>query len=164
MTVLRTLEKKDAPFMLEWMKDEEVTRYLQIGGKEKDICDCIAFIESSRKCVDSVHMAIVDETDEYQGTVSLKDINREAGYAEFAIVMRGGCMGRGAAKEAMKQIMQYAFKNLKLDRVYWNVLQENTRAIRLYNKMGNLITTEIPKELCEKYAHLTNLLWYVVKK
>lgn len=99
MTALRTLEIKDAPFMLEWLQDEEAIRYLQIGGKETSIQDCISFIESSNKNENSVHMAIVSETDEYQGTVSLKDVNRELGYAEFAIAVRNSCMGRGVAKE-----------------------------------------------------------------
>lgn len=64
----------------------------------------------------------------------------------------------------MKQIMQYAFEGLLLDRVYWNVVKENTRAIRLYNKMGYTTTMEVPITLRERYTHLSNLLWYVAEK
>ena len=45
---LRKLERKDAPFMLEWMHDSAVVENLQTNFAYKSIKDCEAFINVSR--------------------------------------------------------------------------------------------------------------------
>lgn len=131
---LRELEKKDAPYMLEWMHDAEVLRGL---NAEKfcglTIDDCVAFIKSCQVDNKNVHKAIVDNNDVYMGTVSLKNINNPTGKAEFAIVIRKSFQGKGYGKFAMNEIMRVAFEDLKLVEVYWNVLPNNQSAIRLYD-------------------------------
>ena len=42
---LRSLELKDAPFMLEWMQDISVVEYMHINFAKKKIDDCESFIE-----------------------------------------------------------------------------------------------------------------------
>ena len=44
---LRELRIEDAPFMLEWMHDENVVGKLRTGFMSKTIDDCIGFINSS---------------------------------------------------------------------------------------------------------------------
>lgn len=71
---LRKLEKKDAPFMLEWMHDNNVTIGFQRNFGEKTIADCEEFIKASQDIGNDIHMAVTDDNDEYMGTVSLKNI------------------------------------------------------------------------------------------
>ena len=61
---LRDLEQKDAPYMLEWMHDGEVTGHMRGNFSEKTMDDAIAFIENS-KSNDSINLAIVSDDDEY---------------------------------------------------------------------------------------------------
>lgn len=79
---LRELRMEDAPLMLEWMHDDFVVHDLATNFSEKSIEDCNNFIQYAisqtsdmSKCKD-IHMAVVDDNDEYMGTVSLKNINR----------------------------------------------------------------------------------------
>lgn len=44
--------------------------------------------------------------------------------------------GKGYGTDATKTILNYAFQKLKLHRVELNVYEYNTRAIRLYKKLG----------------------------
>ena len=43
--MLRRLEKKDAPFMLEWMRDEDITAGFQRPFMQTTLEEVIAFIE-----------------------------------------------------------------------------------------------------------------------
>lgn len=156
---LRPLKPSDAPFMLEWMHDSDVTQYLRLNGADATKTDALRFIESARDESQTVHRAIVDESDTYLGTVSLKDI--KGGEAEYAIALRKCAMGTGAAQVATELIWDYGFETLGLTRIYLNVLEENQRAIRFYTRAGfspaGKTTTDykgIPKEL----------LWYEKRK
>ena len=85
---LRKLELKDAPLMLEWMHDETVVKDMQADFSSKTLEDCNHFILSSKDTRKNLHLAIVDENDEYMGTVSLKNIEEDK--AEFAITVYNG--------------------------------------------------------------------------
>lgn len=72
--MLRKLEEKDATFMLEWMHDTTINCNFQYPFGEMTIEKVIAFIENSSN-EENKHFAIVDEKDEYLGTISLKHIS-----------------------------------------------------------------------------------------
>ncbi len=140
---LRKLDLRDAPFMLEWMHDESVVKDLQADFKNKTIDDCVHFIETARDMSKNCHLAIVDDSDEYMGTVSLKHLNLSS--AEFGIAIRKKAMGKGYSKSAMTEIIQYGFNVLHLQNIYWCVNPMNTRALRFYDK--NNYTRVIPEEM-----------------
>lgn len=59
-----------------------------------------------------MHYAIVDERDEYYGTVSLKRIDLLNRNAEYAISVRKCVQGKGVAMEATRLIIKRALPNL----------------------------------------------------
>lgn len=129
---LRKLQLKDAPLMFEWMHDDFVVKALQTNFGEKTIEDCNQFILSSEDQTHNLHLAIVDDNDEYMGTVSLKNI--ENGSAEFAIIVRKSAMGKGFSNFGMAEIIKIGFDDIGLDNVYWCVSPENIRAVRFYDR------------------------------
>lgn len=131
---IRKLEIKDAPLMLEWMHDESVTRDLKKDFSSLTIEDAKSFIRNSLDDKENLNMAIVNDEDEYMGTVSLKHIRD--GRAEFGIAIRKCAMGKGYSSEAMKQILSYGIDVLGLDSVFWCVDPVNGRAVRFYDKNG----------------------------
>ena len=131
---LRKLDRDDALSMLEWMHDPSVVENLQADFASMRIEDCERFIESAQTAVHDLHLAIADDKDEYQGTVSLKHISGET--AEFAIAIRKSAMGKGFSEYGMKEMLRIAFERLGLAAVYWCVSPENRRACRFYDKQG----------------------------
>ena len=129
---LRNLRESDAPYMLEWMHDSKVVLYLKTNFMSKSIVDCVNFIKSSLRDDDNLHLAIANQDDMYQGTVSLKNIRDDM--AEFAITICGSAMGKGIAHTAMKQMLNIGFYEKNLNLIYWYVSPENKRAIRFYEK------------------------------
>lgn len=159
---LRELELKDAPLMLAWMHDETVTGDLLTDFASKTIQDAERFIRSSLTDRGDLHLAIASDADEYMGTVSLKHI--EDGSAEFAITVRAEAMGRGYSWFGMKSIMEKAFGELGLERVYWCVSRRNLRAVRFYDKHHFREAAGIPRKALERYKETGDLKWYSVLK
>lgn len=133
---LRRLEEKDAKKMLEWMCDSEITRHFRTHFSEFTIDDILEFIRSSQQSKEDKHFAIVDEKDNYMGTVSLKNIDTINLHAEYAIVLHSNAVGQGYGKFATMDILKYAFCVLSLNKVYLNVLSTNINAINFYEHMG----------------------------
>lgn len=131
---LRPLEKKDAAGMLEWMTDPDIVCFFRFDASGVTLEGCRNFIAEAKEQKDCLHYAIVDASDTYLGTVSLKHITQTD--AEYAISTRRCAHGTGAAMAATRQILDIAFRERKLNRVYLNVLAENGRANSFYHKAG----------------------------
>lgn len=133
---LRPLKEQDAPRMVQMMRDALTTRYLQIGGADYTESIALRFIKQTGDESRHLHRAVVDEADLYHGTVSLKNIDHEKGEAEYAISLHPDAQGKGAAPVASSGILDIAFRELGLKRVYLNVLADNVRANKFYQKFG----------------------------
>lgn len=163
---LRRLQQKDAKRMLEWMHDESVVRYLSANFATKKLEDCEKFIAASLNDGCNLNLAVVDEMDNYMGTVSLKHIDKQEKTAEFAITIRKSAMGKGYSSYGMKEILRIGLEELGLEKIVWCVSRENERAVRFYDKNGYKRTTHIPTKCKEYYTEeqLQNFIWYMVEK
>ena len=134
-TILRKLEERDVSAMLEWMHDEIVAKNFRFDFMSMTEEKALDFVSKSFSD-ENQHFAIVDEDDNYLGTISLKNISSTDNNAEYAIVLRRNFWGKGYAQKATAEILNYAFNTLKLHKVYLNVLSENVRANNFYKKCG----------------------------
>ena len=159
---LRRLKLEDAPAMLHWMHDKDVTEKLKTDFASKTIEDCEEFIRYSWSCEDNLHLAIVSDEDNYMGTVSLKHIENDM--AEFAITVCSEAMGHGYSWFGMKAMLEKAFEELNLESVYWCVSRENDRAVRFYDKHNFHEVVDIPNNIRNRYVGMSNLKWYSVLK
>ena len=164
MIALRELKIKDAPLMLEWMHDPKIQKSFKKDMLGAKLEDTEKFIESASvskelSTGDSVHMAIVDENDEYLGTISLKDIDFDNKTAEYAITTRAKVHGKGVAFKATGLILEKAFEELGLHRVYLNVFSNNVAAIKLYEKSGFKFEGEFRNHLIINGEYM-NWKWY----
>ncbi len=162
MITLRKLEEKDVPFMLEWMHDEETKEIFQANFAAMSEDDVKTFIADSF-CNTDQHFAIINETDEYLGTISLKNIDKKNRNAEYAISTRKKARGTGANTEATKLLLEYAFYELGLHRVYLCVLLSNARAKRFYEKVGFQYEGMFQGHLFQNGCY-QDLLWYGITR
>lgn len=139
MIKLRRLEYADTDGMLEWMHDESITKNFRFNGSDKTVADIKNFVDQSYTDSDQ-HFAVSDtDSNEYLGTISLKNIDLLNKKAEYAICLRKKVIGSGVAKHATNLLLQYAREKLKLHKIYLNVFQENIRANKFYKKMGFIL-------------------------
>ena len=136
MVKIRKLEEKDAPLMLEWMQDQELVKFLSKDFSHMELSDCLRFIRDGREDGENVHRAICSEQDEYLGTVSLKQT---------------------------EEILKLAFEELGLHRVYLNVVGDNVRADRFYEKMAFRYEGTFKEHMfvCGRYR---DLKWYGITR
>ncbi len=141
MISLRELKEEDAEYMLEWMHDPDIQKGFKRNFLDATIDDAKRFIREAKIPKQLVsgkelHYAIVNDDDIYLGTISLKKLDLDNFSAEYAITTRRDAHGRGVASRATKLILQKAFLELGLHRVYLNVYADNADAIRLYKRCG----------------------------
>lgn len=156
--MLRKLALKDAPFMLEWMHDREINCNFQYPFADMELEQVNKFIEGSYTD-ENEHFAIVNEQDEYLGTISLKNISYTNASAEYAVVTRATAQGTGIAKKATQELINYAFKEKGLHKIYLNVLQDNERAIKFYEKCG-FVKEGVSIDAIKINGEYRNLIWY----
>ena len=161
MIRLRSLLLKDIPGMLEWMHDENVIRFFRFDSRGYGEAEARSFIENAGSDRQNLHFAIVNEADEYQGTISLKNMDLENRNAEYAICLRSSAMGRGTAKEATDLLLSRAFDELGLHKVYLNVLAANKRAIHFYEKYGFRYEGVLKEQVFHRGVY-QDLLYYAV--
>ena len=157
---LRKLQEKDAEGMYEWMTDPEITCFFRFDASSVTLQTCRDYIEHAYDDPNSVHFAIVNENDEYLGTISLKNITDKD--AEYAISTRKKAHGTGAAYKATMEILKIAFDEKHLERVYLNVLDENIRANKFYQKCG-FIRFDTSDNKLYINGQLKILNWYEIK-
>lgn len=153
---LRPLKMKDAPRMLEWMRNDDVTHFLNIGGSDTEMETVENFIRSTADESVNVHRAVVNSDDTYLGTISLKNIDRDRKEAEYAVAMHMDAIGTGASAKATELICQLGFEELGLERIVLCVREENQRAVKFYKKTGFVSI------ICPAYGTFVDdeLLWF----
>jgi len=121
-----------------WFNNPEVTRYNSHGDKlytQEMAEDYIRFVTSS-----SIHQvfAIIDNhTNKHIGNVALQAINLQARNAEFAILLgEPSFYGKGVGEEVGKLLLDYAFSELRLHRIYCGTSSNNIGMQRLALKLG----------------------------
>lgn len=164
MIKLRKLEEKDIPFMIEWMSDNELTKYLKNDfGKYANEESQRSFISNSFN-KENMNFAIVEENeDEYLGSISLKDIDYQKKEAEYAICIRKSVQGKNVALRASLQILKYAFFYLDLTRIYLYVSSDNIVANKFYEKFG-FNFDEVQEKSMEIKGEMKDINWYSITK
>ena len=161
---LRPLLQKDAPLMLEWMHDADMTKNLQNNFASLSLNDAEKFIISSQDDKSNVHLAIANNEDEYMGTVSLKHIDNQKKEAEFAIAIRKVASSHGYSYFGMKEIIRLGLSKYNLDRIYWCVSLSNERAVKFYRKNGFKETNNVSQEIVDRFPSIKDLIWFEVNK
>lgn len=160
---LRKLNYKDIDGILSWMHDDSINCFFANNFKDFTRDDVQKFIDSCATDTQNLHYACVDDSDKYLGTVSLKNIDHKNKNAEYAVSFCKFAQGTGAAKFATEEIVNIAFNDLGLEKVYINVLAENLRANNFYKKMGFTFEGTFKRHIFVN-GELKDLNWYGVFK
>ena len=131
---LRLVEEKDLEKLVEWRNSDEMYQVFyefpipmsgqkEWFGRHLSSGDLLFIIECSTSAI---------------GTVGLQNIDLRNRHAEFGRFMIPDIQYRnkGYGYQAVRLILEYSFDHLNLNRVYLDVLEYNSAAISLYEKMG----------------------------
>lgn len=124
---------------LDWLNDEEVTRFLStVGHFPATKENLLHYIQSMARSDKDVFLAIHDvSTDEFIGTSHLGPINWITRIAPLGIMIGNKeFWGKGYATEAIRLIVDYAFKRLNLQKVTAGACVINQGSVKAFEEVG----------------------------
>ena len=80
--------------------------------------------------------AIFDENDRFLGGCGINQINKDNRFANLGYWIRSSAMGRGVAPNAVRFVSDYAFREIKLNRLEIVCAVGNIRSQRVAEKVG----------------------------
>jgi RimJ/RimL family protein N-acetyltransferase len=141
-TVLRALEPADIKRTLKWHNDPKL--YKTMGGTFQHVSQRAEeewlrarSVLSSRE----LNLAICVARDmRHIGNLYLREVNWTARNGEIQMFIgERGDQGRGYGKDALLQLIAYAFGTLGLERLYLFLMADNARALALYQGCGFVV-------------------------
>ena len=142
---LRAMTREDLPRCVSWINDQELARYMEFHrpvSLEQEQKWYEGLLSSGDDVFAIETLAAENGTagfprGEHIGSVGLHDVHPRYHHAMLGIFIGNkGYWGRGYGSEAVRLMLQYAFEQLNLHRVYLRVFAYNKRAIRAYEKCG----------------------------
>lgn len=142
---IRRARLTDAEASFRWFADARVTEYLPLAGERiLPMKDILAFLgTASRDDAPDISVGIELLSGRLIGCGGLRNIS--PGYsAEISVVIgESDLWGSGYGQEAMQLLLHYGFDRLGLRTIWLIVRAENSRALRLFENLGFVVTERL---------------------
>lgn len=121
---------------VDWLNNKEVNKYLESGG-DYTLEKLETFLKEQEQ-KDILFWAIsLKDSKKHIGNIKIDPIDFENNSGEYGIMMGDADeWGKGYAKEASITIIDYCFNELHLSKITLGVVDQNTAALKLYEKIG----------------------------
>lgn len=162
LVTIRPFEKRDIPKKVEWINNPENNQFLHYDipievKKTEDWFERNKFLEDR-------YDAIIEADGIPCGTIGLLEIDKKNNKAEYYIAMgETSLKGKGVAKKATKLLLNYAFKNLELNRVYLFTETENIVAQKLFEKVGFIREGCIKQDIISRGKYVDRFVYAILR-
>lgn len=121
-----------------WLNDPEVNQFLEVRFQSHTLGTVRDFVEKTLNDSNSEFFAIVrKDVSKFIGTIKLGPINNIHHFADMSIVIGDrASWGKGYASEAISLFTDYAFKNLKMHKIFAGLYAENIGSFKAFLKAG----------------------------
>lgn len=135
---MRLLNDFDVDYYMNWFNDEEVCRYNSHHRYPQTKEKMLKYINNVNASETAIVFALVDkESGIHFGNISIQSIDYINRSAEIAYILGDKSFwGKGYATEASKVIMEHAFFELNLCRIYLATPEDNIGMIKVAKKLG----------------------------
>jgi RimJ/RimL family protein N-acetyltransferase len=143
---LRPVEVADAPAIVPWFNDPEVSRFM-LRHLPMSLFAEEEFLRKRASNETDVALGIVDKaSDRLIGTSGLHPEMR-CRSARFGIVIGDkAAWGRGIGTAVTRLMVDHAFETLNMNRVWLHVYEYNARGQRVYEKIGFRVEGRLRQE------------------
>lgn len=139
---LAAVTDDDVPIVANWLSDLGLQRLVNPGSvvpmTAEQLLDPNGWFAAERRNKVAHLFAVRTKSENLLiGISALNNINLYAHYAEIGINLgHPEYQGKGYGSDVMLTTMRFGFERLNLNRIWLRVFDYNTRAIRLYEKLG----------------------------
>ncbi|MEC1372923.1 GNAT family protein [Heyndrickxia sp. FSL K6-6286] len=137
---LRELTLNDVEDRFRWCLDKEVTKHLNMPEKYPPFSkeETMSWI---KMCINKTNgyeqKAIETEEGKHIGWIDLKNIDKLNKHAELGVAIGDKTYwGKGYGFSAMKEMLQWGFNELDLNKIWLRVEVDNEKAIKSYKRIG----------------------------
>lgn len=133
---MRLLKLADVDQIMTWVNDPEVVKNLQHFNKKfskKKETEYVKIILNSKN--DFV-FSFFNKKGDYVGQGGIHQINWDNKLGRLSLIIKRGHWNNGYAQEILPTLINYAFKKLKLHKIWLMHWKENKKAGHLYKKVG----------------------------
>jgi ribosomal-protein-alanine N-acetyltransferase len=136
---LRKMEVSDSSSLFQIWSDPDVTRFMNISSfkDENQARDMIELLNELALDNKAVRFAIIElESNKIIGSCGYNSLDFDNEKAEIGYDIAKASWGRGYASEAICSLLDYAFSDLKLNRIEAKVEPENVNSIHVLQKLN----------------------------
>ncbi len=113
---------------------ERVGRFISANDREYTAEGEVSWVRRKLAENEQVFSMLEKPCGAFIGNIELMDVRDADG--ELGIAITAARQDRGYGTEAIRRLLDYAFTDLKLERVWLKVYPDNTRAIHVYERCG----------------------------
>ncbi len=132
---LGPFEEKHIEVSREWINNEDITLYMgsrfPVGVAEQNAWYKKLLDDKTKK-----KLIITDKFLKNVGMVSLLNIDHKNQNAEVGVYINPEDQGKGYAKESVNMILNFAFKELNMHKIYAFIYMDNNSSKKLFEEVG----------------------------
>ena len=151
----------------QWFNDPEVTRHMNKGQEFNSIEKQLAFFNKMRISEGDCVLAICElETKKHIGTTAFHNIRVEFDkrVGSFGIVIgEKEYWGKGIGTEVWRMMVNYGFKELRLDQIETKIFSTNNASLKVSKKLGFQLVKRMKSELVKHGRSIDRILFRLEK-
>lgn len=160
---IRKFDKTDIANKVNWINDPRNNSFLHYDIP-LEIEKTEAWFEGNKNRTDR-YDAVIEADGKPVGLIGLLCIDQKNKKSEYYVTIgEQDYLGRGVASSASKLLLEYAFVELGLERVYLYTEVDNVDAIRLYERIGFKREGVLKNDLFSKGRFVDRYLYAITKK
>lgn len=145
--VLRPILRSDLEKLNKWKNDEEIFMFLGGGFNPQSIDQQALWIDKIINIDDKNKRFIIEVDSEAIGLIGLYNIHNIYQNCEIGMYIgEKDFQGKGYAKDAYNLIEKYAFEYLNMRKIKLFVVDDNSKALKFWRKLGYKIVGTLEKE------------------
>ena len=123
---------------LSWLHDYKINKYLVKAGHKTSLSEAKEYCEYLIQSPQDIFLAIViNENNLHVGNVRLGPIDFDSKLCKFSMMIGDSNFhGKGLGTSIVQLCIDFAFKDLNMNKFYLDVVSENEPAVRVYQKCG----------------------------
>lgn len=151
---------------LQWLNDPAINRFLESRYQKWSKKSLKDYIKAINKNSANVFLAIVaSDKDVHIGNIKVGPVDPRYKHADVGIVIgERAYWGKGFATEAIKLVIGYSFKTLKLHKLTAGAYANNIGSIKAFRRAGFSIEGVRRDQFCCNRAYCDGVLLGIVNK
>lgn len=134
---LRSLQRSDCTdTYLSWLRDDRVRRYMNQPQNLPNRADLVKYVESTVKSDDYLFGIFLNAGDQHIGNINLSHIDLYHYRGAVGLILGPEFQGQRYGYEALDLMIDFAFKKVRLNKLYCGMVANNVASKRLFLSKG----------------------------